>query len=240
MGPSPADSASPPPPPLPGAPSPPTRGTPPGGTAPPGRPWWHWAVLAGGLLTVALVILAIVLVTRAPSAVTPVAMASPSPTVTPSPTPTPVPTPTPTPTATPTVAPLTGTPAQQAALLYPAGGIECGATGNYSACPVTQALINAAKAWIQNHSPSSPAPLCRCPVTWASAFAQQDDLLLPAGDQGNNNLAAVQVQLSFPPKGETMVVLFARQANGTWLAFDTYCGSPQNRLSAAAPTSCIQ
>lgn len=37
-----------------------------------------------------------------------------------------------------------------------------------------------------------------------------------------------------------MVVLFARQAGGSWLAFDTYCGNPQNRLGAKGATSCIQ
>jgi hypothetical protein len=118
--------------------------------------------------------------------------------------------------------------------------VECGGPGHYSACPVTPALIAAANAWISNHSPSPPAPLCRCPVNYASVSAAQNDTLLPAGYQGNTSMAAVQVQLSFPPKSETMVVLFARQANGTWLAFDTYCGNPQNRLGAPGATSCIQ
>ncbi len=105
---------------------------------------------------------------------------------------------------------------------------------------MTSALVAAANAWISNHSPSPPAPLCRCPVNYASVSAAQNDTLLPVGDQGNPSMAAVQVQLSFPPRSETMVVLFARQANGTWLAFDTYCGNPQNRLGAPAATGCIQ
>jgi hypothetical protein len=243
MGPSPGDSASHPSPPA-SPPSPPLRGGPPG-TGVPGRPWWHWAAIAGGALVVALVILAVVLATRTPQAPAPVAIATPSPTVTASPTTAPTPTatpgPTPTPTPSPTAAPLPKTPAQQAALLYPSGGVECGSPGgHYSSCPVTPALIAAANAWIANHSPSPPAPLCRCPVSYASVLATQNDTLLPAGDQGNTNLAAVEVHLSFPPKSETMVVLFARQADGTWLAFDTYCGNPQNRLGAPAATSCIQ
>jgi hypothetical protein len=119
--------------------------------------------------------------------------------------------------------------------------MECGGNGNYSGCPVTQALIDAANQWRHNHNPSAPAPLCRCPVNYATPVAQQDDTLLPAGDQGNPNMGAVQVQLSFPPNShETMVVLFSRQGNGTWLAVDTYCGNPQNRLGAAGATSCIQ
>ncbi len=35
------------------------------------------------------------------------------------------------------------------------------------------------------------------------------------------------------------MVIFALQADGTWLADDTYCGNPQNRLGSPAATSCV-
>ncbi len=125
-------------------------------------------------------------------------------------------------------------------MLYSGSGSECGGNGVYSGCPVDNNLIVAATQWRTNHNPSSPAPLCRCPVNWSAQAIVRDDSLLPAGYQGNHSWAAVQVQLSFPPSSsETMVVIFALQSNGTWLANDTYCDNPQNRLGAPGATSCI-
>jgi hypothetical protein len=64
--------------------------------------------------------------------------------------------------------------------------------------------------------------------------------LTPLGGQAGSTTAAVQVGLQLSPsKRETIVVLFALQADGSWLADDTYCNSdPANRLSAPAPTRC--
>ncbi len=212
-------------------------------------------MIGSAVLLVGLVVAAIVLATRKPApAPTPVGVAtssaspsasasasatpSPSPTLTPNPTATPTAHPTATATPTPPPPPPQNTPTEQANLLFPASGSECGGSGNYAGCPVTSDLVTNANRWRSNH-PAAPEPLCRCPSTYASPFAQQDGTLLPPGDQGNPNLAAVQVSLSIPPAGpEKMVVLFARQANGSWLAYDTYCDNRMNSLTAGAPTTC--
>ncbi len=144
--------------------------------------------------------------------------------------------PTPAPTAAP---PLPKTPAQQAAILYPASGSACGHNGNYAGCPVTPQLVDAANQWRTNHNPSSPEPLCRCPVTYSSPQATQDDSLLPPGSQGNPAFAAVTVRLHFDATHyEDMVVLFNRQPDGSWLAYDTYCDDRMNSLGAAGATGC--
>ena len=259
----PIDPAAPPPGP-PGPPAPPgprgfpinpagpsgppgPRGFPvaPGGGGPPSR--WTWqriVVIAAAVVVVGLVVAAIVLATRKPPpAPNPTAVAtasaspSPSPTETPTPTPTPTPTRTPTPkaTATPTAIPQ-NTPTQQAQLLFPSSGSECGSNGTYAGCPVTSDLVSSAMRW-RNNNPSTPEPLCRCASTYSSPFAQQDDMLLPPEYQGQPNYAAVQVTLTIPSKQEQMVVVLVMQG-GVWSAFDTYCGTPQNRLSAGSPTTC--
>lgn len=207
------------------------------------------------LLTIAVVVLAVVLVTRPPRSPAPLGIATPSATASVSPsssiTDSSAPTATTTPpTATPTRAatappvtspPTSTTPAEQAALqLYPAG-VECGFNGDYGGCPVTQDLTNAAGQWRNTHGPTPPAPLCRCLGSYDSTFVQQDDKLLPLGNQGDQSMAAVQVQLSFPSnRHETLVVLFKRQSNGSWRAVDTYCGDTKNLLGAANATSCVQ
>ncbi|MDQ6846752.1 MAG: hypothetical protein M3019_04100 [Candidatus Dormibacteraeota bacterium] len=242
------------PPAPPGAPgplgTPGARGFPvaPGGPPPSRWTWQRLVVIAGAVVVVGLVVAAVVLATRKPAPsptpqaiVTPSASASasPSPSDTPTPSPTPPATapPTPKPTATPTPQ---NTPTEQAGLLFPANGSgsgsECGANGTYSGCPVTSHLIYAANQW-RAHNVSAPQPLCRCPSTYSSPFAQQNDTLLPPGYQGNPDHAAVQVSLTLSSGTENMVVLFVRQG-GTWLADDTYCGSRMNTLSSGAPTTC--
>lgn len=249
MGP-PVDSPPQPPPP-PGPPGP--RGfpvTPSGGTPPSRWTWQRLLLIAGAVVVVGLVVAAVVLATRkpppspTPSAVaTASASASPSPspsaspTATPTAAPKPTATPRPTATATPTATPIPqNTPTQQADLLFPSSGSECGSNGTYTGCPVTSGLVDAANQWRSHHA-SSPQPLCRCPSTYSSTFAQQNDTLLLAGDQGNPDRAAVQVSLTIPSGTENMVLLFSRQ-NGAWIATDTYCDSPMNRLTAGAPTTC--
>lgn len=215
---------------------------PPAGT-PPRRPWLRWAAIALGVVTAALVILAIILVVRpAPSAPSAVATLPPSPAATDTPLPTVTPTPTPAPTAAPTLlpTPVPNTSAQQAAILFPAGGTECGADGVYTGCPVTNALVAGATRW-RSQQPSSPVPLCRCHSTYSSPVVTENRGDVLAGNQGDPNFDAVDVALTLTPGGnETMVVLFNRQSDGTWLAYDTYCGGgdPHNRLSAGAPTTC--
>jgi hypothetical protein len=194
-----------------------------------------------------LVIAAIVLANRkaTPSAppvagatASPSASPSPSPTDTPTPSPTPTATPTPTahPTATATLVPQ-NTPTQQAQLLFPASGSECGSNGTYAGCPVTSDLINAANRWRAAHA-AQPQPLCRCASTYSSPVAQQNDTLRLPGDQSNPDRAAVQVSLTISSGTETMVVLFSRQG-GAWIATDTYCATQSgNRLTSGSPTTC--
>ncbi len=224
----------------------------PGGLPPSRWTWQRLVVIAGAVVVVGLVLAAIVLATRKPAPsptpqaiVTPSASASASPSPSDTPTPSPTPTATAPPTATPKPTPTAtltpqNTPTQQAGLLFPANGSgtgsECGANGTYTGCPVTSHLIGAANQW-RSHNASTPQPLCRCPSTYSSAFAQQNDTLLPPGDQGNPDRAAVQVSLTLSSGTENMVVLFVRQG-GTWLADDTYCGSRMNTLSSGAPTTC--
>ncbi len=251
MGP-PGDSVPPPPPPS----GPPDalgeRGFPvgPDGVPPSGWTWQRWAVVASAVVVVGLVIAAIVLANRKPSSSPPPTAgvtasasesASPSPspsdTPTPSPTPTATPTPTPTPTPHPTPTPVpANTPTQQAQLLFPTGGSECGSNGNYTGCPVTSGLRTAAQQWRSAHPGTQP--LCRCPSTYSSPFAQQNDTLLPPGDQGNSDRAAVNVSLTIPGGIENMVVLLSRQS-GAWIATDTYCDSRMNTLSSGAPATCM-
>ncbi len=253
-------------PPIPPPPSGPPVGGEPGGpvdpvtgvpteTGPASRSAWLWA---GGFVALALIVALIVFVLvsgnssgnssptptatlATPSAsatgtASPSASASASASATASPSATPVVTAAP----PPTVVPVSNTPAQQAAVLFPASGSACGSGGVYSSCPVTSALITAANQWRTNHNPSSPEPLCRCPVLYATPTFVQDDGQLPPGYQGQTDKAAVVVSLNFPPSGhEQMVVLFARQSNGTWLAFNTYCNSRLNTLDASGATSCI-
>jgi hypothetical protein len=233
----PPEDATPQPPPL-------ATGGPPGPGGPGGaggpaasRPWLLWAGIALGLVAAALVILAIILATRSPSP-PPVAVTTPTPSPSPSPLATPVPTLPPTPVPTPTPAPPPLTPAQQARVLFPAGGTECGAAGDYAACPVTVQLIANATRW-RSAQPSTPLPLCRCQSTYSSPVARENRGSIPAGDQGNPNIDAVDVALTLSPSGkETMVVLFGRQSNGSWQAYETYCTNPQNRLSAGSPQPC--
>jgi hypothetical protein len=213
---------------------------PPGAGVPPERPWVRWALIALGVVAVALVILAIILVTRPPKSAPPqaVATATPSPSASPTPTATPAPTPTPTPTPKPTPTPAPLTPTQQANLLFPTSGTECGANGDYSGCPVTTNLITDATRW-RSAQPSTRVPLCRCQSTYSSPVATEDKTAIPAGDQGNPSFDAVDVTLVRTPGGnQTMVVVLVRQGNGTWLADDTYCDNPQNRLSAGNPQTC--
>jgi hypothetical protein len=238
-----------PPPPSPSSvpsppPSPPTGG--PDGTQPPGaspqRQWLRWAAIALGVVTAALVILAIILVVLpAPSPPTGLTQVpSPSATTTPLPTDTPPPTPTATPAPTPTPAPPPNTSAQQAAILFPGSGTECGANGVYAGCPVTNDLVAAATRW-RSHHPNSPVPLCRCQSTFSSPQVTENKGDVLVGNQGDSSFDAVDVVLSLTGAGnETIVVLFHRQSDGAWLAYDTYCGGgdPHNRLSAQAPTTC--
>ncbi len=209
------------------------------------RKAWLWA---GGIVLLALATAAFVfwLATRnnpsSTAAATPVvATSSPtssaksSSTAFPSPTATPAPSNTPAPTA----APPPKTPTEQAALLFPGSGSACGSTGNYANCPVTPQLTDAANQWRSNHAPSSPEPLCRCPVDYVNPSYTHDDSLLPVGDQGNPQDAAVAVRLFFDATHyEDMVVLFAEQPSGAWLAFDTYCDSRSNSLGAAGAQVC--
>ncbi len=224
----------------------------PGGLPPSRWTWQRLVVIAGAVVVVGLVLAAIVLATRKPApSPPPVAVATASPSASPSPSPTDTPTPTPTPTLTPTPTstakitptpppPVQNTPTQQANLLFPGGAgpaAECGSNGTYSGCPVTSDLVPFMAQWRINHF-SDPKPLCRCPADYQAPVAQQDDTLLPLGDQGNTSLAAVQITLTIAGGQEKVVVLFARQANGSWLAYDTYCDSRMNSLKAPGGTTC--
>jgi hypothetical protein len=182
------------------------------------------------VVVVGLVVAAIVLANRKPSA-----SPSPSPSDTPSPTPTPTPTPTVTAHPTPTPVP-SNTPTQQAQLLFPTSGSECGSNGTYNGCPVTTDLASAAGRWRSTHA-AAQEPLCRCASTYSSPFAQQNDTLRLTGDQNNPDRAAVQVSLTLPSGTETMVVLLSLQGGG-WIATDTYCDDPQNRLTSGTPITC--
>ena len=245
MGP-PGDTTPPPPPPS-GPPGPlGERGFPigPDGVPPSRWTWQRWLVIASAVVVVGLVLAAVVLATRKPSSsptptavvsASPSASPSPSPSDTPTPTPTATPTPTPHPTPTATAVPQ-NTPTQQAQLLFPTSGSECGSNGTYNGCPVTTDLASAAGRW-RVSNPASPQPLCRCPSTYSAAAAQRNDGLLLAGDQGHSDRAAVQVSVTISSGTETMVVLFALQGGG-WIATDTYCDNPQNRLTSGAPTTC--
>ncbi len=160
------------------------------------------------MVVIGLVLAAFILATRKPppdvtSSTVPTASASASPSATP----TDVSTPSPSSTATssPSSAPPTATPVppntpvQQAALLYPGTGTECGGNGLYSGCPVDNNLVVAATAWRSNHGAGAAAPLCRCSDTWIGQAIGRNDALLPVGLRGNRSWAAVTVQLSFSP-----------------------------------------
>lgn len=247
---------------------PPAAGVPPygttpvagaGGVIPPnevvvaesGRPWWHWAALAGLLLTLAIVILAIFLATRPPKSAQPQALATasasasaspsasptPIPFTTPTPTAAPTPTPTPPPTATPVPAPKD--PVTAATLLFPTGGgTECGASDpTYRGCPVTSTLVGAANKWRSNN-PGNPMPLCRCASGYVGASPVRDDSKLPSDYPNNGRNAAVVVAISFGSSSESVVVLFKQQADGTWLGNDTYCKDSTNRLTSSSPQAC--
>ena len=203
-------------------------------------------MIAAAIVVVGLVLAAVVLATRKPSSsppsavvtASPSASPSPSPTDTPTPTPTPTPSPTPTPHPTPTATAVSqNTPTQQAQLLFPASGSECGSNSTYNGCPVTNDLANAAGQW-HAKNPSASQPLCRCASTYSSPVFQRDDRLLPAGYQGQSGRAAVQASLTLSGGTENIVLLFMQQGDRSWVATDTYCDNPQNRLTAGAPTTC--
>ena len=244
MGP-PEDAVPPPPPPGPPG-SPAERGFPvgPGGVPPSSRwTWQRWLVIASAVVVVGLVVAAIVLANRKPSSSPPSAVVSaspsasptPSPSDTPSPTPTPTPTPTPRPSPTATPVPQ-NTPTQQANLLFPGSGSECGSNGTYTGCPMTSGLVTAANQWHSTH-PAAQEPLCRCASTYSSPLAQQNDTLLPPVDQQNPDRAAVSVTLTIPRGMEIMVVLLSRQS-GAWIATDTYCDTQMNTLTSGAAMTC--
>jgi hypothetical protein len=102
---------------------------------------------------------------------------------------------------------------------------------------MTPELDSAAKRWHTTNA-AAPQPLCRCPSTYSSPFAQQNDTLRLPEDLNNPDRSAVQVSMSISSGNETMVVLFSRQG-GAWIATDTYCGSDRmNLLTAGTPKVC--
>lgn len=123
--------------------------------------------------------------------------------------------------------------------MLPASGVECGAGGDYTGCPVTTDLITSAMRW-RAANPQVPEPVCRCAGAYSSPSYAEDRSAVQSGFQGLPGYDAVAVHLTRTPGGpETMILQFQRQADGTWLVFDTNCaGQPQNRLSAGAPQTC--
>lgn len=123
--------------------------------------------------------------------------------------------------------------------MLPVTGSECGASGDYTGCPVTVDLITSATRW-RVANPQAPEPVCRCRGPYVAPGYVEDRSAVEPGFQGMPGFDAVDVHLTRLPGGpESIVLQFQRQADGTWLVFDTVClGQPQNRLSAGAPQTC--
>ena len=218
-----------------------------------GPAWWVWALLFAGVAgAVVLVMVLLVFPRLGPSASAtpsgaPTATISPGFSPTASPTATAAPVPTPAPTAAPTTAPPQGPPhaapvsdpngpVTVAQYLYGASGEGCTPqNADYSVCPVTSALA----AGLHRFVTTQPAdPWCRCQNTYSSVTWTRDDSQLPAGYQGNPAYAAVTVHINFGGSSSESMILVLTQQNGWWVVADTWCGVPQNRMTAAAPQPC--
>ena len=212
-----------------------------------GPAWWVWLLVVLGVAGVTALVMAFAVFphlsnTAATTTPTASATASPHPTATATATATATEQPTPAPpTAAP--GPPNSAPASDpngpvtvARYLFGTSGEGCQPqNADYTGCPVTSDLASA----LHRFATTAPAdPWCRCQNVYAGVTWTRDDSQLPAGYQGNPDYAAVDVHLTFGPSStEDMILVFTKQG-GWWVVADTWCGNPQNRMTAAAPGPC--